>query len=289
MLQRHTPQAVDQHAQRLTLHGSAGLFVRQAKLTGAHGQGRVVQQYAIGAADHCAAARAQALHIRTRGRAGNPFTFTAGHRRAAIQTHSQLDPHPGQTQLHTLDKARIQLTRLLFQQTASHLDTRIAQALQAITGNQGIGVLHSGYNAAHASRDQGIGAGRGLANMTTGFKGHVSGGAARLLTGLSQRVNFGMAFASLHVPALTHNLFTLHQHAADARIWFSGIESTGSQRQRAAHPLSISRIPLRHRYHPFPDATDARSLRGTDSDPGNGDTQRRSEYRPLRRAASARA
>ncbi len=100
--------------------------------------------------------------------------------------------------------------------------------------------------------------------MAAGFKGNVGGCAARQIAGLGQRVYFGMAFTGPHMPAFADDPAVSNQHAADPRVGFGGVDTPLGEHQCPAHPLPVSRAPLRHRIRPDRAEPDARSLHGTD-------------------------
>ena len=104
--------AVDQHPQRLASRGERGKLGVQAQLVGAYVEPRIVRQQRIGAGQHHAGASAQALHRRTRGGAGDPLAFPAGHGGAPVQAHRQLDPDERQAMFHALDETDVEFPRL---------------------------------------------------------------------------------------------------------------------------------------------------------------------------------
>jgi hypothetical protein len=65
--------------------------------------------------------------------------------------------------------------------------------------------------------------------MTAGFECHIGGGAVGALTRRTQGMDFGVRFAGALVPALTHDLAVVHQHAADARVGVGGIEAAARE------------------------------------------------------------
>ena len=95
----------------------------------------------------------------------------------------------------------IQRFGFFFQNAGGNGDSGIAQTLKPFTGNQRIGILHAGNDAADPGRDDGVGASSGAALMRARFEVDVKSCAAGLVAGLLQGQHFSVLDAGESVRA----------------------------------------------------------------------------------------
>ena len=79
----------------------------------------------------------------------NPLTLAVFEGTSAIDASGGLKTHPGPLSDHARDKAKIQIARLVLQKTNPDFDTGIAQGLEAVACDHGIGILHGSDHSAY--------------------------------------------------------------------------------------------------------------------------------------------
>jgi hypothetical protein len=111
-------------------------------------------------------------------------------------------------------------------------NARGAQPRMARAGDLRVGVFERGDHAGDAGGNDGIGAGRRLAEMRARLERHVKRGAARRLAGAAERLDLGMRPAADLRPAAADNDSAFDDDRADGRIWPGAPKPAPAQGER---------------------------------------------------------
>src|ERR1700694_5695565 len=107
-----------------------------------------------------------------------------------------------------------------------------AKFCMALPGDFWVGILDRGDHARDAGGDDGLSAGRRLADMRARLQRHIERGAARGLTGPRERLRLGMGPATRVGPAAADNDAVLDHDRADGRIGPGAALPAPAERQR---------------------------------------------------------
>src|SRR5258708_4069230 len=105
-----------------------------------------------------------------------------------------------------MQESRIQLSGIHIQQPNLNLNPITTQRLDTHSGNLGIRIEVADNNAVYSGGYQRIGTRRRTPVKTAGLKSYVHGGAASLISGIDQRVYFGVRLACIVVIAFANQI-----------------------------------------------------------------------------------
>ncbi len=108
-----------------------------------------------------------------------------------------------------------------------------------LPGHFGIGILDRRYHPRDARGDNGVGAGRRLADMRARLQRHIERGAAGGLAGARQRLGLGMGTSAGLRPSAAHDNAVLDHHRADRGIGPGASLPAPAQRQRQLHETLV--------------------------------------------------
>ncbi len=114
-----------------------------------------------------------------------------------------------------------------------------AKPRMALPGNFRVGILDRRHHARNAGGDDGIRAGRRLADMRTRLQRHVERGAARGLAGVIERHGLGMGTAACLRPAAADNDAVPDHDGADGGIGPGPALPAPPERQRQIHEAPV--------------------------------------------------
>ena len=114
-----------------------------------------------------------------------------------------------------------------------------AQPGVALPGDFWIRILDRRCDARDARRDDGIGAGRRLAEMRARLQRHVERGAAGGFARAHKRLRLGMGTAAWLGPAATDDDAVLDHDRADGGIWPGAALPAPAERQRKLHEAPV--------------------------------------------------
>ena len=191
-------------------------------------------------------ARAPRMTIATRGLARDPLALPVGERTLRIETGSDLHADPGAPGGHARNEADVDLARLVGHDTALHRNAGGAQAFEALTRNQRIGVFHRRDHARDAGRDQCVRARRRAPEMTAGLERHAGGRTARIEATrfrVVERFDLCVRTAGRLRRAFADDRAVLDEHASHARVRIAAIERVMRALESAAHPaMRVERV-----------------------------------------------
>jgi hypothetical protein len=140
----------------------------------------------------------------------------------AVERGGHLHPDPGRLADHAAEEADVEFARFLSARPDLDIDARGAQPLEALAGDQRIGVGDRCHDPANAGCDQRIATWAGAAMVGAGFERDVRGRADDRMAPrrrIAQCHDLGMRAADLLGVALAdHRAVRSDQDAADARI-----------------------------------------------------------------------
>ncbi len=114
-------------------------------------------------------------------------------------------------------------------------DARPLEAGVALSFHPRVGIFQRGHDPCHARPDQGVGAGRRLAEMRARLERDIDRGATRSFARLGQRIGLGVRPAAVARAAAADDVAVFHDHAADGRVGPGPPERPARQRERRAH------------------------------------------------------
>ncbi len=120
-----------------------------------------------------------------------------------------------------------------------HRDAGGAQPCMALASHFRIGILDRRHHTRNAGRDDGIGAGRRLADMRARLQRHIERGAPRGLAGALQRFGLGMGTAACLRPAAADDDSVLDHDRADGGIGPGTPQPAPAERQRKLHEALV--------------------------------------------------
>src|SRR5665647_687559 len=109
----------------------------------------------------------------------------------------------------------------------------------ALPGYFRIGILDRRYHPRNAGGDDGVGAGRRLADMRARLQRHIERGAPGGLAGAAERLRLGMGTAACLRPAAAQNDAVLDHDGADGGIGPSAAQPAPAERQRQRHEALV--------------------------------------------------
>ena len=135
------------------------------------------------------------------------------------------------------EETTIQISALLLQDTHNDFASCILKFLDAKPVNFGIQVGASYYHTWYAAADDKVGAGRSLAEMSTGFKADIDGAAAQqmLFPDASDGIYLSMRTSAATVVALADDASVAHHHSSNHRIGCSTSFSASRQLDASPH------------------------------------------------------
>ena len=172
-------------------------------------------------------------------RAGDPLADAVLKCRFSVQAGGHFHAQPGTAARHARDKTDVELTRIVFQQTAFGGNTRVRKHSQPAPGHLRIGVPHGRNDTHHSRGDQRFGTGRRTPMVAAGFKSNVGGGTARGHTLGMHGMDFSVRLAGFPVPAFADNRTVLDEDTTDAWIRCRRIQAKFGQTQRTRHEIVI--------------------------------------------------
>ena len=192
-------------------------------------------QHCANSGEYGATLGALPLHIRPRFFARNPLAPPVRQGSFPVQAGGDFQRNKRAAAFDARQKSPIKGTRFISQQTALHADTGRLQQGDAFAGHQRIRVAHGNHHTRHTRRNQTFGTRGRSSVMGTGFQRDIRRCAARQIARLPQRMHFGVRKTSLHMKPLPHDLTTVRNHTADARIGRRGKPSEPCQLDGAPH------------------------------------------------------
>src|ERR1019366_8721326 len=114
-----------------------------------------------------------------------------------------------------------------------------AKPCMTLAGHFGIGISDCRHHARNAGGDDGVDAGRRLAEMRARFQRYVQRGAARGLAGAPKRLWLGVGPAACLRPAAAYNDAVLDHHGADGGIRPGLALPAPPERQRQLHEALV--------------------------------------------------
>ena len=136
---------------------------------------------------------------------------------------------------------RVEPTRRGFAQSDLDRNARGAQKRGPLAGHLRKRIAHGGDDAPHAGPQHGISARRRLAVMAARFERDVERGTLSGSTGFGQRVDLGVRFAVLAMPAGADKFLVAHHDGADERIRLDGTAAALGQCEGLPHPGFVGR------------------------------------------------
>ena len=138
-----------------------------------HCQLRIINNDRVNANHHRITLGPEFMHQLAGCLAGNP-TGMAGYRgNIAIQSHGRLVDDIRPAAGHRSNEPPVQLTALRLKQPDINPDTGLTQNLYPLPCHLQKRIHHSHHHPLYPGRNQGIGAGRGLAMVATGLQSHI--------------------------------------------------------------------------------------------------------------------
>ena len=208
-------------------HRRARLHARQAA-----GQQRIVRQHRADPDQDGVALRAQQMHPRLRGLAGDRDRLAAGSGDLVVGRHRELQDHMRALVADAPEMPGMIARGLRGAQPDIDRDAGGAQPGMALPGHFRIGILDRRHHARNAGGDDRIGAGRRLAEMRARLQRHIERGAARGLAGARQRLGLGMGPAAGLGPAAADDDAVLDHDRADGGIGPGAALPAPAERQR---------------------------------------------------------
>ena len=187
-------------------------------------------------ASHCARNRC------TRARAASPVIATGLRPAAPILSsarHRELEDHMRTLVADAPEMPGMIARGLRRAEPDIDRDAGGAQPRMALPRHFRIGILDRRHHARDAGGDDGIGAGRRLAEMRARLQRHIERGAARGLAGARQRLRLGMRPAAGLGPAAADNDAVLDHDRADGGIGPGAALPAPAERQRQLHEALV--------------------------------------------------
>src|SRR5262249_39978065 len=181
--------------------------------------------------------------------AGNRRGAATGQGGFAVGGHREFQDHVRAAVLHPPDVAGVRPPRLLRADADLDHDASVGQAPMAGAGGLRIGINQRGHHARDAGRDDGVGAGRGLAVMGAWLERDIERRPARVGAGAAERLSLGVGPPTGLGPAAADDHTVLGHHRADGGIGPGAPQAAPAPRARerpeagvlrAIHPASLN-------------------------------------------------
>ena len=207
----------------------------------AHVQARIVLEHGSDAGQHRAGAGPPGVAVGAGGFRGDPLAHAVLETGLAVERRGDFHPYPRGLADHAAQEADVEFPGLLRTRPDFDLDARGAQPLEALPGDQRVGVGEGRDDAAHARRDQRVAARAGAAMVGAGLQrdpGSRANGGIAPRRRIAQRHDFGMRAADLLGVALAdHVAVRGDQHAADAGLGIGLGAGLAREIQRLNHEI----------------------------------------------------
>ena len=164
----------------------------------------------------------QIMHTQSCLFARHPFAVTPAGADLAIKCHGIFHHNPRHTRGDILQEDTILIAQLLLKTICHlHFDTGSHQLFDALTGNKRIRVAQTHNHSTDVMFDDGIGARRLMAMMTTRLKGHIHRRTLAIHSTpgcILKRISFGMQIAITLVITLGNDFSIAHNECTHKRI-----------------------------------------------------------------------
>ena len=181
------------------------------------------------------------MAVGARGLRGDPLAHAVLQAGLAVERRGHFHPHPGRLSDHAAQETDVEFTGFLRAWPDFDFDARGTQPLEALAGDQRVGVGEGRDDAAYAGCDQRVAAGAGAAVMSARLERDPGGCANDGITprsSVAQRHDLGVRAADLLGVALAdHCAVRGDQNAADARIRIGLRAGLACEIQRLGHEI----------------------------------------------------
>ncbi len=202
-------------------------------------QQRIVGQHRADPDQDRIALRAQQMHARLRDVASDVNRPVAGCRDLVVGGCRELQDHVRALVADAPDMAGVIMRCLSCAEADIDGDAGGAKSCKALSRDFRIGILDRGHHARNPCGNDGVGAGRRLAEMRARLERHIERGAARGITGAFERLGLGMRTAACLRPTAADNDALLHHDRANGRIGPCTPQPAPPERQRQLHETPV--------------------------------------------------
>lgn len=162
--------------------------------------------------------------------------------RVTVGGHCPLEGDQRELVEDAFGEAGVESLGLGFEDAGGDVDAGVAELLEALAGDAGVGVLHGDDAAGDAGGDEGVGAGRGFAVVAAGLEGDVAGGAGGVVAvgaGVVEGVGFGVGLAEGLVVALAEELAVFNDEGPDHGVGLDVAATPLGEGEGVSHPVFV--------------------------------------------------
>src|SRR6185369_4378612 len=159
--------------------------------------------------------------------------------RFPVHGHGALHGDIRKTGCHMLDKREVQGPAPGLTQTGLHLYTRFPETFDTPAAHQRIRIDHPDKDPGDSCRGNGLGTGRGLAEMGAGLQRYIQISTSGTPAGLFEGMDLGMWCAGLSVPPLADGFAILHDYTSNCGIGRCSSDPFAGKLYRPRHDLLI--------------------------------------------------